>query len=180
MSKAEREEYEAALKKRQAEMAKNEALNTAFNNGMQAYQAKDYPTAIAAFKEATAMSDTQDVIWGNLGLAQSGLAGSLTGDEQAAMIAESEQSFLKAMAIDPTKASHPSNLGLALIRGGRVDDGMAHLGTAAALDPANASLPAAPAKNHQPTHNKYRKRGRLRCRRARPQAFAVLEARGPL
>jgi hypothetical protein len=34
MSDAEREEYEAALKARQAQMAENEALNSDFNTGM--------------------------------------------------------------------------------------------------------------------------------------------------
>ncbi len=138
MSDKEREAYEEALKKRQEALEKNAALNTAFNNGMTALKAEDYETAVTALKEAAALSDTQDVIWGNLGEAQSKLALTKTGEERTAIMAEAAASYAKAMELNPTQAGYPNNLGLALIQAGQRDEGMAMLEKAAASDPANA------------------------------------------
>lgn len=137
MSDAEREEYEAALKARQEQMAQNEALNSAFNTGMQALKSKDYPTAIESLKAAAEFSPEQDVIWGNLGQAQADFALTKTGDEQTALMADASMAYSKAMEIAPTKTIYPNNLGLALMQSGKVDEGMAMLEKAVAIDPAN-------------------------------------------
>ena len=138
MSDAERAAYEEALKQRQEALEKNAALNTAFNNGMTALKAQDFATAVTALKEAVTLSDTQDVIWGNLGEAQSKLAMTKSGDERTAIMAEAAASYRKAMELNPTQAGYPNNLGLGLIQAGQRDEGMAMLQTAAASDPANA------------------------------------------
>jgi tetratricopeptide (TPR) repeat protein len=138
MSDEERAAYEEALKQRQEALEKNAALNTAFNNGMTALKAQDFETAVTALKEAVTLSDTQDVIWGNLGEAQSKLALTKSGDERTAMMAEAAASYRKAMELNPTQAGYPNNLGLALIQAGQSDEGMAMLEKAAASDPANA------------------------------------------
>jgi tetratricopeptide (TPR) repeat protein len=138
MSDEEREAYEAALKERQEALEQNAALNSAFNTGMTALKAQDYETAVTSLKEAAAMSETQDVIWGNLGDAQSKLAMTKTGDERAAIMGEAAASYSKALEINPTQAGYSNNFGLALIQAGRRDEGMAMLQQAAAADPANA------------------------------------------
>lgn len=138
MSDEERKAYEEALAQRQKDLEQNAALNTAFNNGMTALKAGDYAAAVTALKEAVALSDTQDVIWGNLGEAQSKLAMTKQGDERAAIMAESAAAYTKAMEINPTQAGYANNLGLALIQAGKSDEGMAMLQKAAAADPANA------------------------------------------
>ncbi len=137
MSDSEREEYEAALKERQAQMAENEALNSAFNAGMQALKAKNYPVAIESLKSAAEISPDQDVIWGNLGQAQANFALTKTGDEQTALMADASMAYTKAMGIAPTKTIYPNNLGLALMQTGQVDEGMVMLEKAVAIDPAN-------------------------------------------
>jgi tetratricopeptide (TPR) repeat protein len=138
MSDEERAAYEAALKQRQEDLEQNAALNTAFNNGMTALKAGDFETAVTALKEAVALSDTQDVIWGNLGEAQSKLALTKQGDERTAIMAEAAASYTKAMELNPAQAGYANNLGLALIQAGQSDEGMAMLERAAASDPANA------------------------------------------
>jgi tetratricopeptide (TPR) repeat protein len=138
MSDAEREAYEEALKKRQEALEKNAALNTAFNAGMTALKAGDFEAAVTALKEASALSDTQDVIWGNLGEAQSKLALTKSGEERTAMMAEAAASYNKAMEINPAQAGYANNLGLALLQAGQRQEGMAMLEKAAASDPANA------------------------------------------
>ena len=138
MTDEEREAYEAALKERQEALEKNAALNSAFNNGMTALKAEDYETAVPFLKEAAALSETQDVIWGNLGDAQSKLAMTKTGDERAAIMGEAAASYSKAMELNPTQAGYSNNFGLALIQAGQRDEGMAMLQQAAASDPANA------------------------------------------
>lgn len=138
MSDEERAAYEAALKERQEALEKNAALNSAFNTGMTALKAQDYETAVTALKEAVALSDTQDVIWGNLGEAQSKLALSKTGEERTAIMAEAAASYTKAMELNPAQAGYSNNLGLALLQAGQREEGMAMLEKAAASDPANA------------------------------------------
>lgn len=138
MSDKEREAYEAALKQREEALQKNAALNTAFNTGMTALKANDFAAAVTALKEAVTLSDTQDVIWGNLGEAQSKLALTKQGDERAAIMAEAAASYNKAMELNPAQAGYANNLGLALIQAGQREEGMAMLQKAAASDPANA------------------------------------------
>lgn len=138
MSEKERKAYEEALQKRTEQLEKNSALNASFNAGMTALKAQDYETAVTSLKEAATLSDQQDVIWGNLGEAQSKLALTKEGDERTAIMAEAAASYTKAMELNPTQAGYPNNLGLALIQAGQRDQGMAMLEKAAAADPTNA------------------------------------------
>lgn len=138
MSDEERAAYEAALEERQKDLEQNAALNAAFNSGMTALKAGDFETAVTSLKEAVALSDTQDVIWGNLGEAQSKLALTKQGAERDAIMAEAAASYEKAMELNPAQAGYANNLGLALIQAGQRDEGMAMLERAAASDPANA------------------------------------------
>lgn len=138
MSDKERKAYEEALQKRQEQLEKNSALNASFNAGMTALKAQDYEAAVTSLKEAATLSDQQDVIWGNLGEAQSKLALTKTGDERTAIMTEAAASYTKAMELNPTQAGYPNNLGLSLIQAGQRDQGMAMLEKAAAADPTNA------------------------------------------
>ncbi|MGC4048254.1 MAG: carboxypeptidase regulatory-like domain-containing protein, partial [Paludibaculum sp.] len=55
--------YEKQLKERSAQMQKNKALNDAYNAGMTAKEAKDYPTAIESFKKAGELDPKQSAVW---------------------------------------------------------------------------------------------------------------------
>jgi tetratricopeptide (TPR) repeat protein len=137
MNAKQREEFEALQKQRAEQLARNESLNSAFNTGMEALGAKNYPAAIESLKEAAELSPTQDVIWANLGAAQIALSLAKAGDEQAALITDAAASYNKAMEIAPTKSAYPNNLGLGLMQTGSVEAGMAMLEQAVAIDPAN-------------------------------------------
>lgn len=136
MNEKQREEFEAIRKQREEQLARNADLNNSFNAGMEAMTAKDFATAVTSLTAAAELSPGQDVIWGNLGLAQSSLALSKTGDEQAALLADATTSYTKAMEIAPTKPAYPSNLGMSLMQGGQLDAGMAMLEKAVAINPA--------------------------------------------
>jgi tetratricopeptide (TPR) repeat protein len=128
---------EKAMKERSAQMAKNKALNDAFNAAMAALQAKDFPVAIENFKKAGELDPKQSVVWANLAESYVGLAGSKTGDEQAAALNEAVAVYNKALEIKPDDAGMHNNLALALARQKKFPEARAELEKAAALDPAN-------------------------------------------
>lgn len=136
MNAKQREEFEAIRKQREEQLARNANLNNSFNTGMEAMKVKDYAAAVPALQTAAELSPEQDVIWGNLGMAQSSLALTKSGDEKATLLAEAITSYTKAMEMAPTKTAYPNNLGLALMQGGQLDEGMAMLEKAVAINPA--------------------------------------------
>ena len=137
MSPAERKKYEEALKQRQAQLSKNKELNEAFNLGMTAKQAKDYPTAVENLAKAAELDATQDVVFANLADAQAAWADSSKGEEKKKLLADAIVSYNKAIELKPDAAAYYNNLGLAQIKAGANDEGMANLTKAAEMDPAN-------------------------------------------
>jgi len=138
MSEEERKKFEEQLKKRQEQISKNKELNEAFNAGMQAKQVRNYAEAVEQFKKALEFDPEQHVIWANLAEAQMELAGSKAGDDRTQLMNAGIQSYRKAIELQPESAAFHNNLGLALVKAGRLDDGREELAKAAELDPANA------------------------------------------
>src|SRR5580658_8759595 len=66
LTKEQKEALEKKAKENQATMAKNKALNDAFNAGKEAFLAKNYPLAIESYEKGAALDPNQHVIWGNL------------------------------------------------------------------------------------------------------------------
>ena len=119
-------------------MAKNKALNDAFNGGKEAMLAKNYQGAVESFEKGSVMDPNQHVIWANLADAYVGLATTKTGDEQQAALAKALEAFQKAIAIKPDDSAYHNNYALALAEAKKFDEAQAELGKAAQLDPPNA------------------------------------------
>jgi tetratricopeptide (TPR) repeat protein len=139
MSEAERKAYEETLKKQQQQLSKNKALNETFGAAMVAKEMKDYPTAIEKFKAAGEIDPEQHVVFGQMADAQMSLAQTLKGPEQAQIYADAVASYQKAIALDPNNGAYHYNMGLAYVRGGKMEEGKAALTHAAQIDPANSA-----------------------------------------
>jgi tetratricopeptide (TPR) repeat protein len=138
MSPEQRAAMEKQVKERQAQLAKNKALNDAFNQGMEALKTKQYEAAVGAFQKAGELDPKQYVVWANLAEAYVGLASNKTGAEQQAALDKSVESFTKALELKPDDAATHNNFALALAKGKRFDQAKEELAKAAQLDPPNA------------------------------------------
>ena len=135
-------EQKAALEKKikdaQATMAKNKALNDAFNAGKTALDAKQFDVAIENLEKAKTMSPDQNVIWGNLGDAYGGAAKTKTGADQQAMLDKGIESYKKAIELKPDDAAYHNNYALLLAQSKKSEEALVELTKAAQLDPPSA------------------------------------------
>jgi len=130
---------QAAMKQREAALAKNKALNDAYNTGREALEAKNYPAAIESLQKASEMDATQSVIWISLAEAYVGDAATKTGADQQADYDKGFAAFQKAIELKPDDAAFHNNYALALVKAKKLDEAQAELQKAAALDPPNAA-----------------------------------------
>ena len=135
-------EQKAALdkqvKERSAAMAKNKALNDAFNAAMQAKEAKNYEAAAEGFQKASEMDPNQVVIWSQMADAYGELSKTKTGAEKDAALGKSIEAFQKALALQPTDAGTRNNYALVLARAGKIPEMQEELAKAVQADPTNA------------------------------------------
>jgi tetratricopeptide (TPR) repeat protein len=135
-------EQKAALEKKikdaQATMAKNKALNDAFNTGKTALDAKQFDVAIENFEKAKTMAPEQHVIWGNLADAYGGAAKTKTGADQQAMLDKGVENYKKAIELKPDDAAYHNNYALLLAQMKKSDEALVELTKAAQLDPPSA------------------------------------------
>ncbi|MGB9606334.1 MAG: carboxypeptidase regulatory-like domain-containing protein, partial [Bryobacteraceae bacterium] len=99
MSPEQRAALERAAKERAAQLARNRALNDAFNAGMQALQAKQFDQAVESFTKASEIDPKQHVVWAHLADAYIGLAGTKSGAEQEAFLTKGLEAYQKALEI---------------------------------------------------------------------------------
>lgn len=130
--------FEKKMKDAAATMAKNKALNDAFNNGKAALDAKQYDSAIENLEKAKEMSPDQNVIWGNLADAYAGAAKTKTGADQQAMLDKGSECYKKAIELKPDDAAYHNNYALLLAQSKKSDEALVELTKAAQLDPPNA------------------------------------------
>lgn len=138
MSAEQKAAIEKAMKERSAAMAKNKALNDAFNAGMEAMKAKQWDAAIEQFNKAAEMDAKQHVIFGNLAEVYSEIAKTKSGPEKDAALAKAYENYQKAIELAPTDANYYNNYALALARGGKIPEMQQQLDKAVQLDPTNA------------------------------------------
>jgi tetratricopeptide (TPR) repeat protein len=138
LSKEQREQIEKQMKERQAAMAKNKALNDAFNAGKEAAMAKNWDVAIEQFNKAAELDATQHVIFANLGDAYGNLVKTKTGAEQEDALNKGIAAYQKAIELKPDDAAYHNNFALLLANGKKFDEAKAELTKAAQLDPTNA------------------------------------------
>ena len=129
---------EKKIKDQQAIMAKNKALNDAFNGGKAALDAKQYDAAIENFEKAKAMAPDQNVIWGNLADAYAAAAKTKTGADQQAMMDKGIECYRKAIELKPDDAAYHNNYALLLAQSKKADEALVELNKAAQLDPPSA------------------------------------------
>lgn len=138
MSPEQKAAMDKALKERSAAMAKNKALNDAFNGGMEAMKGGQWDTAIEQFSKASEMDPKQHVIWAQLADSYNGLAKSKTGAESDAASLKAIEAYGKAIELKPDDASYINNNALTLARVKKYAEAQTELEKAAALNPAGA------------------------------------------
>jgi tetratricopeptide (TPR) repeat protein len=138
MTKEQRAEYEKKLKEQEAAMAKDKALQDAFNAGMEAKNAKNYPVAIENFEKASVMAPTQHVVWAQLAEVYIVKSDAETGDAKQADIDKGIAAYAKAVEIKVDDPNYHNNYALALAKGKKMDMAQAELTKAAQLDPPQA------------------------------------------
>lgn len=126
---------EKAVKERSAQLAKNKALNDAYNAGMAAMQAKDYPTAIDNFKKAGELDPKQAAVWIQLAQAYDQYANTKTGAERESTLQLAAENYLKSLELLPADAGLHNNYGLVLAKQKKFAEAQAELEKAAQLDP---------------------------------------------
>lgn len=138
MSSEQKAQLEKAMKERSAQMAKNKALNDAFNGGMEAMKTRNWDGAIENFTKASEMDTKQHVIWAQLADAYMQSSASKPAADQPAMIQKGLDAYAKALELKPDDAAYHNNFGLALTKAKKFQEAQEELNKAAALDPPNA------------------------------------------
>jgi tetratricopeptide (TPR) repeat protein len=147
MSKEDRAKYEKANKDKEAQIAKNKALNDTYNAGRDALNFVDpatnkpapkYDVAVENLKKASDMDPSQNVIWSQLAEAYMGLGSTKTGDEQTAAYQSGLDAYKKAIEQKPEDAALENNYGLALVKAKKPAEAQEALNKAAEIDPSNA------------------------------------------
>ncbi len=138
LSKEQKEALEKQSKENADIIAKNKALNDAFNAGKDALAAKNYEAAVDALQKGTTLDPNQTVIWANLADAYVGEAGTKTGADQQAALEKAIEAYGKAIALKPENPAYHNNYALTLAKAKKFDEAQAELNKAAQLDPTNA------------------------------------------
>jgi len=136
MSKEQKEAFEKNAKAREAQLAKNKALNEAYTNGKNAVEGKQWDVAIENLEKAKEMDATQGAVWSTLAEAYVGKA-QATPAEAAAFYTKGFEAFAKAIEISPDAGLY-NNYALALAKNKKIDEAKSNLAKAAELDPPGA------------------------------------------
>lgn len=150
MSKEQKEQYEAALKKNQETIKKNKALNDAYNAAKDALtkaqgdtdkaaKVTDYQAAVDAFNKAAALDDKQEAIWAGLGDAEYGLGQAQTGDDRTKAFDGAIDAYKKVLAINPNEAAIYNQMGNIYGAEKKIPEATDMLTKAAQLDPTMAA-----------------------------------------
>jgi Tfp pilus assembly protein PilF len=138
MSPEARAAIEKQMKEQQAKMAKNKALNDAFNAGMAAMQAQQWQAAVEQFTKASELDATQLAVWSQLAGAYDNWAKSTRGEESDKATEKASEVYAKVLEMKPDDAAVHNNFGLLLARQKKFKEAEDELGKAAALDPPGA------------------------------------------
>lgn len=150
MSKEQKEQYEATLKKNQEAIKKNKALNDAYNAAKdsatkaqadtdKAAKVADYQTAVDNYNKAAAIDANQEAIWAGLGDAEYGLGQAQTGDDRAKDFDAAIDAYKKVLAINPNEAAIYNQMGNIYGAEKKIPEATEMLTKAASLDPQMAA-----------------------------------------
>jgi tetratricopeptide (TPR) repeat protein len=137
MSAAEKAELEKKNKEQAAALAKNKALNDAFNAGKQAAAANQWDAAIEGFSKASEIDPNQHVVWGNLADAYMGRSKANAAGREADW-AKAAEAYQKAIEIKADDPAYHNNFALVLANQKKFAEAEAELTKAAQLDPTQA------------------------------------------
>ena len=138
MSAKDKAEFEKQKKAQEEALAKNKALNDAFNAGKDAVTAKNWDAAIDNFEKASMLDANQHVVWSNLADAYLNRADARTGADKQADLDKGIAAYAKAIAIKPDDPAYHNNYALGLAKAKKFDEAQAELTKAAQLDAVNA------------------------------------------
>jgi tetratricopeptide (TPR) repeat protein len=149
MSKEQKEQYEAQIKKNAEAIKKNKALNDTYNAGQDslkmaaadtdpAKKATDYQAAIDKFNQASQMDANQPAIWDSLGQAYEGLGKAQTGDARNKAFDQAVQAYQKGLAIKPDDPAVYNQIGNLYGLEKKMPEAEQALTKAAQLDPQMA------------------------------------------
>ena len=150
MSKEQKDQYEAALKKNQEAIKKNKALNDAYNAGKDAMtkaqadtdkaaKVTDYQAAADNFNKAGQIDDKQEAIWAGLGDAYYGLGQVQTGDDRTKAFDSALDAYKKVLVINPNEAAIYNQMGNIYGAEKKIPEATEALTKAAQLDPQMAA-----------------------------------------
>jgi tetratricopeptide (TPR) repeat protein len=150
MSKEQKEQYEAQLKKNQETIKKNKALNDAYNTAKDALtkaqadtdkaaKVTDFQAAADAFNKAAAIDDKQEAIWAGLGDAENGLGQAQTGDDRTKAFDAAIEAYKKVLTINPNEAAIYNQMGNIYGAQKKIPEATEALNKAATLDPTMAA-----------------------------------------
>jgi tetratricopeptide (TPR) repeat protein len=137
MTKEQKEAFEKNVKAKEAQMAKNKALNDAYNAGKNAVDQKQWDVAIESLNKAAELDPKQGAVWTQLADAYVGKA-QATPPEAAADYDKAFDAYKKAIEINPTDAGLYNNYALNLAKDKKLDEAKVNLAKAAELDPPGA------------------------------------------
>jgi tetratricopeptide (TPR) repeat protein len=137
MTKEQKEAFEKNVKAKEAQMAKNKALNDAYTAGKTAVEQKQWDAAIESLNKAAELDPKQGAVWTQLADAYVGKAQS-TPPEAAANYDKAFDAYKKAIEINPTDAGLYNNYALNLAKDKKLDEAKVNLAKAAELDPPGA------------------------------------------
>jgi len=137
LSAAEKAEAEKKTKEQTAALAKNKALNDAFNLGKTSAAANNWDGAIEGFTKASELDAAQNVVWGNLADAYVSRAKAAPATREADL-AKAADAYQKAIALKDGDSAYHNNYALVLAQQKKFDDAQTELTKAAQLDPTNA------------------------------------------
>jgi len=138
MSAKDKAEFEKQKKAQEEALAKNKALNDAFNAGKDAVTAKNWDAAVDNFEKASAMGPEQHVVWSNLADAYLNRADMRTGADKQADLDKGIAAYAKAIMLKPDDPAYHNNYALGLAKAKKFDEAQAELTKAAQLDAVNA------------------------------------------
>lgn len=131
-------EKDKAAKDREAQLAKNKALNDAFGAGKTAIDNKQWDEAITQLTKASELGPTQVAVWAGLAEAYVGSAKAAKKDDAPAIYDKAFAAFDKLLELAPNDAGTYNNYALAMASDGKLDDAKAKLAKAVELDPPGA------------------------------------------
>jgi tetratricopeptide (TPR) repeat protein len=149
MTKEQKEQYEAQLKKNAESIKKNKALNDAFSGAQDSLKAAaadtdptkkkaDYQAAIDKLNQGAQMDANQPAIWNSLGQAYEGLGKAQTGEERTKSLDAAVDSYKKSLAIKPDDPAVYNQIGNIYGIEKKMPEATEALNKAAQLDPQMA------------------------------------------